>query len=226
MGRIAVLGGTGPEGFGLGLRFAQCGEAVCLGSRDAGRALDAAKKANEQLAAAGISQRVEGAENAAAVNGADLVVFAFPYEGVSSLVPSLRPALDGRIVLEVVNPLEVKNGTFRMAAVAAGSAAEEIQALLPESRVVSGFKNQSATELKNLAHPLQGDVLICGEDAAAKEAVADLVRRVRDLRPVDAGALVNARALESMTALLLNLNRRFKTLTSIRVLGLEERRQH
>ena len=220
MGCIAVLGGTGPEGFGLGLRFAQCGEQVRLGSREAGRAADAARKANEKLSAAGISATVEGAENAAAVEGADLVVFAFPYEGVQGLVPALRPKLRDKVVLEVVNPLELKDGVSRLGQVAAGSAAEEIQALLPESQVVSGFKNQSATELKDLRQPLHGDVLICGDHAAAKEQIAALVRRIPELRPVDAGALVNARALEAMTALLLNLNRRFKTLTSVQVLGL------
>jgi hypothetical protein len=223
MGVIAVLGGTGPEGFGLGLRFAQAGEQVRIGSRDEARARESAAKANAQLAAAGTRQHVEAAENSAAVEGADLVVFAFPYEGVASLVPSLAAKLSGKVVLEVVNPLEMLNGVFRMSAVAAGSAAEEIQGLLPESAVVSGFKNQSATELKDLSHPMRGDVIICGNHDDAKASVAALVRKVRDLRCVDAGALVNARALEAGTALLLNLNRRYKALTSIQLLGLDGR---
>jgi len=224
MGHIAILGGTGPEGLGLGLRFALCGEEVRLGSRSGERAETAAREAAASLRAAGCETPVSGAENAATLEGADLVVLAFPFAGVEKMLPALASRLAGKIVLDAINPLKMAGGTFRSQDVPAGSAAELIGATLPRSKVVSAFKNESAEDLKNVPHPLHGDVLVCGDDAGARRTVIELVARVPDLRPVDAGALVNARALESLTALLLNLNRRHKTRTSVRILGLDEKR--
>src|SRR5690606_4529956 len=157
-----------------------------------------------------------GAENAAAIDGADLVVLAFPYSGVADLLPALAPKLAGRIVLDVVNPLTRVNKVFAIAPVAEGSAAEAIQAALPESFVVSGFKNESAEHLVEIDKPVEGDVIICSDHAEAKQVVLDLVRRIPHYRPVDAGALLNARFAEGITAMLLNINRRHKAVTSIR----------
>lgn len=221
MGRIAVLGGTGPEGIGLGLRFALAGEEVVVGSRQAARAEETARDMRTRLEAVGCRTAVTGADNAAAIDGADLVVLAFPYSGVADLLPALAPKLAGRIVLDVVNPLVRVNKVFALAPVAQGSAAEAIQAALPESFVVSAFKNESAEELVEIDHAVEGDVIVCGDHAAAKQAVLDLIRRIPNYRPVDAGALLNARFTEGITAMLLNINRRYKAITSIRILGLD-----
>lgn len=221
MGRIAVLGGTGPEGIGLGLRFALAGEEVVVGSRQAARAEETARDMRAKLEAVGCRTAVHGAENAAAIDGADLVVLAFPYSGVADLLPALAPKLAGRIVLDVVNPLTRVNKVFAIAPVAEGSAAEAIQAALPESFVVSGFKNESAEHLVEIDKPVEGDVIICSDHAEAKQVVLDLVRRIPHYRPVDAGALLNARFAEGITAMLLNINRRHKAVTSIRILGLD-----
>src|SRR5271169_4426337 len=105
MGRIAILGGTGPEGLGLGLRFAMSGEEVVIGSRQEQRAVEAAQRAVERLGAAGYAGKMRGAENRAALEGADLVVVATPFSGVTDLLPPLAPVLARKVVLDVVNPL-------------------------------------------------------------------------------------------------------------------------
>jgi NADPH-dependent F420 reductase len=220
MGRIAILGGTGPEGLGLAMRLALAGERVVIGSRQAERAERAAAETSQRLAAAGCGEPLEGAENGDAVDGADLVVLAFPYSGVHELLPHLARRLAGKIVLDVVNPLVLEERVFRVMPVRAGSAGEEIQKLLPACRVVSGFKNDSAEDLCRIEEPLRGDVVVCSDHPEATGRVLELLGRVQSVRGVDAGALVNARSLEAITALLLNINRRHRAITSIAILGL------
>jgi len=221
MGRIAILGGTGPEGIGLGLRFALAGEEVVVGSRAADRAEAAATDMRAKLAGVGCSTSVTGADNASAIDGADIVAVAFPYSGVGDLLPGLAPKLAGKIVLDVINPLIRVKKVFVLEPVAEGSVAEKIQALLPESFVVGAFKNESAEELVEIGHPAEGDVVVCGDHADAKAVVMELIARVKNYRAVDAGALANARFTEGITAMLLNINRRYKAVTSIRILGLD-----
>lgn len=221
MGRMAILGGTGPEGIGLGLRFAMAGEEVVVGSRQASRAEDTARDMRAKLETIGCRTPVRGADNASAIDGADVVVLSFPFSGVADLLPDLAPKLAGKLVLDVINPLERVNKVFVSAAVPEGSAAEAIQKALPESFVVSAFKNESAEELVEVAHPVEGDIVVCSDHKDAKAAVIELVTRIPRYRPVDAGALVNARVTEGITAMLLNINRRYKAVTSIRILGLD-----
>jgi NADPH-dependent F420 reductase len=202
------------------LRFALSGEEVRIGSRDAARARTAAEQGNVRLQSVGCERRLAGDENRSVAEGADIVVLAVPYAGLADVLPQLAPRLDDKLVLDVVNPLERANGVFRPLRIGAGSAAEEIQAALPRTQVVSGFKTESAEHLNELSEPLGGDVLVCSDHADARVRVLDLVGRVAKVRAVDAGALVNARSLEAITPLLLNLNRRHKAITSIQILGL------
>src|SRR5215467_13820780 len=129
MGRIAIIGGTGPEGLGLALRLALCGEEIRIGSRQADRAMAAAVKAQERLRAVGREVKIIGGENGAVVD-ADVVVLAFPHAGVAELLPQLASKLDGKLVIDVVNPLVRRDGLFRLAE-GTPSAAEEIQKLIP-----------------------------------------------------------------------------------------------
>jgi len=221
MGRMAILGGTGPEGIGLGLRFAMAGEEVVVGSRQAERAEDVARDMRTKLEGIGCKTPVRGAENAAAIDGVDIVVVSFPFSGVADLLPGLATKLAGKLVLDVINPLERVNKVFVSAPVPEGSAAEKIQKILPESFVVAGFKNESAEELVEIDHPVEGDIVICSDHKDAKATIVELVKRIPRYRPVDAGALVNARVTEGITAMLLNINRRYKAVTSIRILGLD-----
>jgi NADPH-dependent F420 reductase len=220
MGRIAILGGTGPEGLGLGMRLTLAGEEVVIGSRRPERAARVAEEGSERLRSVGCTRRLLGAENGRTIAGADLIVLSFPYSGVRELLPQLAAVLAGKVILDLVNPLVLEKRVFRTAPLPAGSAGEEIQSILSESQVVSGFKNQSAEELRNIEKALRGDVVVCGDHPEATARVLQLIARIPRVRGVDAGALVNARSLEAITALLLNLNRRHRAITSIEILGL------
>jgi NADPH-dependent F420 reductase len=215
--RLAIVGGTGPQGRGLALRFATAGHAVVLGSRERAKAqgvVDAMRAAHPGI-------DVRGDENAAAIADADAVVLALAPEGLAATIEALSDRLAGRLVIDVVVPLVLRDGLAEHAPPAgAASAGELVQAMLPNSRVVGAFKTIPASQLLAVERPLDGDVLVCGDDAAARAEVAALVARIAGLRAVDAGPMRNARAIEGITALLVNLNRAHHAHTSIRVLGL------
>jgi len=213
--RIAVLGGTGPEGLGLAARLAQIGESVVIGSRSAERAQDAVKTLQAKLPQASLS----GGPNANAAAESEVVVLAFPYEGIDGILADCAAAMEGKLVIDTIVPLKLESKFFGVEPPPEGSAGEKIQRRVKGAKVVSAFKHQSAQHLIELEHVMEGDVLLCGNDETAKGVVAGLVRRIRDLRPVDAGDLRNARVFEAMTALLLNLNRKHKTRASVRILG-------
>jgi hypothetical protein len=213
---IAVLGGTGPEGLGIAARAAAAGQEVVIGSRLAERAAAAAAT----LAGEVPGGRIRGARNPEAAAAADLVVLAVPAAGVDGVLEECAAALAGKIVLDVVNALRVERGVFRVAEQPDGPTAERVRRRVPTARVVSGLRHESASQLRDLRRRLEGDVLLCGDDEPAEAAVADLIRRMPDLRPVDAGGLAVAPLLDHVTALLLNVNRRHKVETSIRLVGL------
>lgn len=220
MPRIAVLGGTGPEGAGLALRFALAGEPVIIGSRRQERAEETARLLNIRLARFS-AVPITGADNAAAAQGADVVTLALPFAGVEPLLAELGPRLRGKILLDVVNPVQLTDGLFMLLPVPEGSAGELIQRRVPDAAVVSALKNRSAKELAELHQPLQGDALMCSDVPEAARTIAALVNSLRRLRAVHVGSLRNARHLESLTALLLNLNRRYRTNTAVQILGLK-----
>jgi NADPH-dependent F420 reductase len=213
--RIAVLGGTGPQGRGLARRFAAAGHEVLIGSRNAGRAAEVA----EGLADAGT---VRGLDNAAAVaelRGADdVVIVAVPYDGHADLLRSLVDGLAGRIVVDCVNPLGFdSSGAFALD-VPEGSAAQQAAALLPDSRVVAAFHHVSAVLLEDPAVDEVGtDVLVLGDDREATDLVAALAGRIAGMRGVYAGRLRNARQIEALTANLISVNRRYKAHAGLRV---------
>jgi NADPH-dependent F420 reductase len=212
---IAILGGTGKEGAGLALRWAAAGRAVVIGSRDAERAR---VKAGE-LAAAAPGAKIAGAANADAAAQGDVVVIALPAQGLATTLPPLAPACRGKVVVSTVVPLDFA-GPRLFTPPPAGSSAEEIQALLPGARVVAGFHHIAAAELVETTHPIDCDLLLCGDDAAAKETVAELGRAM-GLRALDVGRLSNAGPLEGITAVLASINRRYRIRgAGLRITGL------
>jgi NADPH-dependent F420 reductase len=216
--RLAIIGGTGPQGRGLALRFATAGLAVVVGSRERAKAEGVA----DAMRAKHPGLDVRGDENAAATADADAVVLAIAPEGLDATLASLRGGLAGKLVIDVVVPLAFRDGLAEHAPPpGAASAGELVQATLAQSRVVGAFKTIPASQLLAVHRPLAGDVLLCGEDAAARAEVAALVARIPALRAVDAGAMRNTRAIEGITALLVNLNRAHRAHTSVRVLGLD-----
>jgi NADPH-dependent F420 reductase len=214
---IAVVGGTGPQGRGLAYRFALAGHTVLLGSRDAGRAQEKADEINARLD----EPRVAGLENADAVGKADVVLLAVPWEGHAALVASLAESLAGKVVISCVNPLGFdQDGPFGL--VLEESAAQETQRLVPTARVVGAFHHVAALSLWKTPDPLSHeDVLVCGDDADAKALVQDLASAVTGKRGIDAGGLRLARQLEPLTAVLISMNKRYKTRSGVAITGVE-----
>jgi NADPH-dependent F420 reductase len=219
---IAVLGGTGPEGYGLALRWARAGETVIIGSRDAGRAQEAAAKIRS---AASNQAKVSGAENAAACADADLLVLTIPFEGHAALLKHIKPALSsGSIVVDATVPLAASVGgrATRTLGVWQGSAAQQAAELVPSGvSVVAAFHNTSA-EVLNSDAPVDCDVIVCSDDTDAIQLVRALAAKIPGVRAIDGGKLENARILEQITALLIGLNIRHKGHSGIRITGLPE----
>lgn len=217
--RIAVIGGTGPQGKGLGYRFARAGHDVVLGSRSAEKAGPVADEVTERLAGVEGAGSVTGAANADAIGEADVVLLAVPYDGHAELVESLP--LAGRTVISCVNPLAFdKRGAHgRVIDGGEGSAAEEAQRLQPEATVVGAFHNVSAVLLWGDDDHLDEDVLVVGDVVEAKEVAMDLAEAVTSRRGIDAGKLRLARQLEPFTAVLISINRKYKTHAGVRISG-------
>ena len=213
---LAFLGGTGPEGKGLALRLAMAGESVIIGSRDAGRAQEAA----DELLSLAPEASIAGAVNSEAASQCDVVFLTMPYNGMSPTIAGVGDALDGKTVVTVIAPMRFERGVGAIAEdVDAGSAAQEAQIAAPNSRVVAAFQNVSAEELLKPGVTLDEDVVICADDADAKSAIIDLARKIPNLRPVDAGALYNARYVEQITPLLVNINRIHRVHSGVRITG-------
>ena len=209
--RIAVLGGTGPQGRGLARRFATAGLDVVIGSRSTDRAAETA---------AGLGARVTGASNADAAADADVVVVAVPWDGHRELLAELAQVLAGKVVVDCVNPLGFdKQGAFALE-VEEGSAAQQAAGLLPESRVVGAFHHVSAVLLEDPElEQVDTDVLVVGDDREATDLVQALADRVPGMRGVYAGRLRNAHQVEALTANLISVNRRYKTHAGVRITG-------
>ena len=217
---IAVLGGTGPEGFGLALRWARAGETVIIGSRNLQRAQDAAAKIKT---AVGTGALVSGEENAAACAEADLLVLTIPFEGHANLLKQIKPAIQpGSIVIDATVPLAASVGgrASRTLGVWQGSAAQETAELVPKGvSVVAAFQNTSA-EVLNSDFAVDCDVIVCSDDPEASKVARALAARIPGVRAIDGGKLENARILEQITALLIGLNIRHKGHAGIRITGL------
>jgi NADPH-dependent F420 reductase len=209
---ISVLGGTGALGRALALRLARAGHPVVLGSRDAARAEAAAGELRETLAAAGVEARIDGAGNEEAASAGEIVLLATPWDESGESVSALAAPLAGRLVVSCINPLGFDAKGPHGLAVAEGSAAEQVAALLPASTVAAAFHHLSAPSLANLDKDLSGeDVLVCGDDAAARARVVELAAAVTGRPGIDVGALRQARVLEPFTAVLIAVNKRYKT---------------
>jgi NADPH-dependent F420 reductase len=211
---IGFIGGTGPEGKGLAARFALAGLDVVIGSRSAERGEDTAKAV---LALSGGS--VSGGSNDVAA-GADIVVVTLPYAGQAETLPALRDQIGARIVISTVVPMQFQGRQVDMLTPPAGSAAQEVQQLLPDARVVAAFQNMAAHKLLDVDNHLEGDVIVCSDDKEALRDVISVAQQVPDLRGIDGGPLACSRYVEGITTLLVHINRNYKTETHVRILGI------
>lgn len=215
---IGVIGGTGPQGKGLGYRFARAGHRVVLGSRSPERAQQAAEELGARLPA---HQAVSGASNDKAAQANDIVLLAVPWDGHAELVADLSDHLAGKIVISCVNPLGFDKLGPHGLTVSDGSAAEQAAALLPGSRTAGAFHHVSAVSLLSDAERVDDqDVLVCGDDPAAKKVAQALAAAVVGRPGVDVGALRMARQLEPLTAVLISINKRYRTRSGLAVTGL------
>jgi 8-hydroxy-5-deazaflavin:NADPH oxidoreductase len=217
---VGVLGGTGAQGRGLALRWAASGLQVVLGSRDSERAEQAAAELNDELSSVQGSATVRGAGNREAATASDVVVAAVPFDAHEKTLADLVDVLDGKIVIDCVNPLGFdKQGPFVLD-VDGGSAAEQAQAILPGSRVIGAFHNVSAVILADLSvTDVDTDVLVLGEDRDDVAVVTQLADRIPGMRGLYAGRLRNAAQVEALTANIIAINRRYKTHAGIRITG-------
>lgn len=217
--KIAILGGTGKEGAGLGYRWAVAGHEVVIGSRVAERAVEKAAELTGLLP--GYGEPVQGADNLAAAHLADVVVLAVPYEAQEKTLAGVKEALAGKLLISVVVPLRPPK-VANVWLPEAGSAAAEAQVFLgEETRVVAAFQNVSAEHLLDIQQTVDCDVLICGDKAADRDVAAQLAKDA-GMRGVHAGLLVNAGIVEGLTAVLISINIRHKIKNAgIRITGLE-----
>lgn len=205
---MAIIGGTGRQGTGLALQLARAGHSVTIGSRSPDRAQEAAAKVRDRSAGS-----VEGTTNDKAAGAAGVVLVTVPHVAQQQTYLAIAPHLRANaIVVDTTNPgaSDAKSSPGEIASAQERSAVEVAAGLLPDTaRLVAGFQSVSASRLADLDHPLEGDVLLCGDDAEAKVTVGSLVENIPNLRWVDAGGLSMARAVERLTALLISVNKRY-----------------
>jgi len=219
--KIAILGGTGAEGTGLAYRWAKAGEHIVIGSRDGGRAADVAKQLRERI---GGAAQIEGTDNAAAAGQCEIAVLTVPFSGAAVLVKSLKTIWKpGTIVIDTSVPLAATVGgtATRMLGVWQGSAAEQTKELLPAGVSLAAALHNLGAELLAGDAPVDCDVLVCSDDEKAKQAAMELAGKIPGARALNGGKLENARIVESLTALLIGLNMRYKVHSAgIRFTGL------
>ena len=215
MTKIGIIGGTGPEGLGLAMRFAKAGDRVFIGSRSKERAEDAARRVKEVVPEA----KVEGLVNDEAVEQAEVVFLTVPWDAHKSTLEGLTEAIGDKVLVDVVVPMLFDRGQPKAILVEEGSAAQQARAIAREAKVISAFHHLDGTDLQNVERPMQGDVLVCGDHQGAMKKVMALVERIEYVRALEAGGLSNSRYLEEWTVLLLHLNRIHNAHTGVRIVG-------
>ena len=217
---IAIIGGTGPAGMGLALRWARAGETIIIGSRDERRAQVAAAAIQLKV---GNQANISGLENSLACAAADILMLTVPFEGQAALLKQLRNSItEGSILIDATVPLACAAGgrASRPLGVWQGSAAQQAAELVPKGiSVVAAFHNLSA-DLLNGDDPLDCDVVVCSDDPDAGQLTRELAAKIPGVRALDGGKLENARIVEQITALLIGLNIRHKGHAGIRITGL------
>lgn len=215
--RIGVLGGTGPAGSALAARLASCGFNVVVGSRSKYRAMEIVDKLLERWPDRGLS--IDAADNADAAD-ADLVVIATPWDGATQTATSVEHQLRGKVVISMANALTRIGAEFQPLVPPRGSVAASVQAAIPHCYVAAALHHVPARELGDLDEPIESDVLICSDHRQATQATADIIGKVPNMRPLDAGGLAMATPIESFTAVLLQLNVHYKTRVAVKFTGI------
>jgi len=216
--RIGVIGGSGPAGSSLAARLASVGYDTVIGSRSKYRAMES--RDDFVVRFPELEERLGYGQNSDAAD-CDVVVIATPWDSAATMDQANERVLKGKIVISMANALIRVGKEFQPLVPPRGSVAAHVQAAVPKSRVVAAFHHLPATELGHIGEPIESDVLICGDDTAAVQTVMDIAGAIPGCRPLDAGELSNATAIEAFTAVLLQLNVRYKTRVAPKVTGIK-----
>jgi hypothetical protein len=219
---VPIIGGTGALGFGVALRLARAGTPVVIGSRDAGRAAEAAARLKQQVPGA----TADGLENAEAATKGSIVLLCVPFRNQSENLTNLKGVLQpGQILVDATVPLAaaVSGRATRLLGVPQGSAGLQAAEMVPDGvEVVSALHTVSAATLNDLEQQLDEDILVAGDSIEAKKRVAELIACIDGLRPVNAGRLEASKLIEALTPLLIGINSRYKTHAGVRITGLPD----
>ena len=215
---IGILGGTGPAGSGLAARLASIGYSVVIGSRSKYRALEARDQLAERWPE--IGEMLHCGDNATAAQS-EIVVIATPWDGAATVAQENADRLEGKVVISMANALVRVNREFQPLVPPRGSVAAHVQHAVPKCRLVAALHHLPAAELGQIDHPIDSDVLVCGDDRDAVVRVSEIVARIPGCRPLDAGELSNAMAIEAFTAVLLQLNVGYKTRVAPKMTGID-----
>ncbi len=215
--RIGILGGTGPAGSALAARLASIGYTCVIGSRSKYRSMEV----RDQLVAKWpeLADLLECADNPGAA-ACDIVVIATPWDSAATTAREYAGLLEGKVVVSMANALVRVGHEFQPLVPPRGSVAAHVQAAIPHCRVVAAFHHLPASELGHIGAPIDSDVLICSDDPLATKAISEIVQKIPGCRPLDAGELSNAMAIEAFTAVLLQLNIRYRTRVAPKLTGI------
>jgi NADPH-dependent F420 reductase len=216
--KIGIVGGTGPAGKGLALRLASVGYEVEIGSRSSGRAAEIVEEAVDSYRDRNF--KILGVSNEEAAR-AEIVVLATPWDSCAPTAKRFREILKGKLVICMANALARVGDEFHALYPPRGSIAADVQASIPLSRVAMAFQHLPAKELGEIGSEMIGDVLVCADEQSAIDETIEIVERMPKLRGLDCGSLANAAPVEAFTAVLLQLNRLYKTRSSVHITGLE-----
>lgn len=216
--RIGIVGGTGPAGSALAARLADIGYEVVVGSRSKYRSMEVVDALIERWPERGLA--VSPSDNIGAAE-CDFVVIATPWEAAAITARSVEDHVRGKVVVTISNALARVDDEFIPLIPPRGSVAASVQASLPDSKVAATLQHVPAQELGNLEQPLDSDILICSDDREATDLVAEIVGKIPGARALDCGNLSNATAIEAFTAVLLQLNTRYRTRVALKLVGLE-----
>ena len=215
--RIGVIGGSGPAGSALAARLASVGYPAVIGSRSKYRAMEARDEIVERYP--DLEEMLSYGDNVGAAD-CDVVIIATPWDSAATMAQDHANYLRGKIVVSMANALVRVGKEFQPLVPPRGSVAAHVQAAVPQSRVVAAFHHLPAKELGHIGEPIDSDVLICGDDPQAVRTVSEIVSKIPGCRPLDAGELSNATAIEAFTAVLLQLNVRYKTRVAPKLTGI------
>lgn len=215
---IGIIGGTGSEGIGLAQRLTLAGCNVMIGSREKQRAEATVSRLSKKRPS--LTGRLVACTNGEAASESAIVILSIPYSGQTKILHEIGPNISGKIILSVVAPIQMHNGVAIGVPPSEGSAAEAARSIVPSARWVAGFHTISARDLSRTDLPIDADALVCGDDDEAKKNVMAITKLIKGVRVVDAGPYVTARYLEATTALLININKIYRSHASIKIVGL------